>query len=202
MYLISVDGVPMYIGSSLKRAYEKRKKDHIRNDLWLVGKIAQFEIIDECEDEVRYINESHLWKSLIDNGYELMNKRDPINSWPVTIREFSEMIVITRRKNRSYKNQFENMTDEQHHSRSVKAAKTRKANGSKYSNGRSPNGGKANLGRKKSETHKSNIAMSRKIMAFARQNKLSYEEAKEIWLTNPGSPPDLLNRGTVEELQS
>lgn len=185
IYLISVNGEPRYVGSSREHSYQRRINDHLKNDEWLQGvKDYHFEVIDECDEEVKYLNESLIWKEFKSLGYQLMNKRDPANTWPlnsVDRNEVAKIIAAIRRKNGSYK--FPVVSKEIAHDRSVKANKTAKENGNKKANANwSKAGGKANKGKQKSDTHKLNIAESRKIMAFARKNNISYSEAKRIWL--------------------
>lgn len=202
IYLISVNGEPKYVGSSKKKSYRRRISDHKKNDNFLkdVNSI-KFEEIQLCSESDRYFIESFFWKEFVTSGAQLENKRDPINAWPLNEfdrNEAAKIIANTRRKNGSY-NPWPK-ANINFHERSIKSAKTRKNRGVKVRTNGVP-GGLSMKGKKKSESHRSSISLSRKIMAFARKNGLSYEEAKIIWLQNrPDSPPGLLNRGTVEEL--
>ncbi len=135
VYMIRVDGIPRYVGSSqLGATYVRRQKNHRQTKAWLKNvelSRVSFDMIEECEDDKRYELEHFYWSILMTEGFQLENKRDPINAWPLTDRKEAAAIgVETKRRNGTIGNggraTFSNLSKEAY----VKSIETRKTSGS------------------------------------------------------------------------
>lgn len=76
IYAVKVNESYVYVGSSKRIRYKKRKASHSKR----FGPNCSFEVLEVCEDDERLERESHHYKRLKLLGFELVNKFDPIDS--------------------------------------------------------------------------------------------------------------------------
>lgn len=104
IYMILVDGMPEYVGSSLANCYSRRQKDHLSNREWLKSidrRRIRFHEIDFCENEERLNLEHFYWDILEAEGYKLKNKKDPLFTAPSDFnsKESAKLAVDSKRRN-------------------------------------------------------------------------------------------------------
>lgn len=146
IYMIEVDKQIRYVGSSKPEAFEKRQANHLAIKEWL-QKIdrsrIKFTVIDECEDEKRFELEHFYWDLLKAEGWQLENKRDPINAWPlITSSESAQIGVETRRRNGTLSNGMRAMANKLNSDPVAKVNSIKKGIQTRQKNGTAGNGGK------------------------------------------------------------
>lgn len=162
IYLISVDKIPRYVGSSrLGDAFDRRKKNHLTTKPWLKNvpeNTIVFDVLDECEEDKRYELEHFYWSILVSEGFLLENRRDPINAWPLHDRKEAARIgVETRRRNGTLSNGIKAVLESGSPWKKEvlkKGAETRKRNGTDGNGGKVSGRRNFKLGNSKSAREK------------------------------------------------
>lgn len=79
VYLIRINGEPKYVGSTFEHRFKQRKSEHESYNVAKGLRISDlsFDILEICDDGIRYEREGCHIDQLIIEGYNLLNVSDP-----------------------------------------------------------------------------------------------------------------------------